>query len=283
MAAGKKANKHRTTTVHIKDSEFRSAVSAARTAYMVKNNGEAPSIEEVNAVCDVPMHRLGRILASDEFNIMMSASGIPWKRVKGLTSEQNYMLLILTNPNEKRSFDQCLRDAGVTWVTYKAWMRQPLFGGIVRQLSQQGLQDWETVANNSLMKKVESGDVRALEFYYRMTGIYDPNATQERDFQGIMAGVIDIIQRNVNDPVALKNIADGIKHLMSGGSSGPAIEASYRQEKDADVVDVSEISGVGVPLDSPEPDDDIPNIIPPLEVKTPVATPVFNVPGKLNI
>jgi hypothetical protein len=236
----KKSNRNRVPEYHIKDSEFRSAVAAARTAYMVRNDGLAPTIEEVNAVCEVPMHRLGRILSSEEFNVLMTASGIPWKRVKGLSTEQNYMLLILSNPQEKRSFEQCLRDAGVTWTTYKSWMRQPLFSGIIKQLSSQALGDHETVANNALMKKVETGDVRALEFYYRMTGIYDPNATQERDMQSVVAGIVDIMQRNIKDPDLLKIIAGEIKTLMSGGRPGAGeISGSYREEQD--IVEADEI------------------------------------------
>lgn len=255
--------------VHIKDEEFRSVCAAARTAYLAK--GSLPTLDEINAVCNVQRGRIAKVMVEPEFVQVMEASGINWRLNKGLTSKQHYVLQVLTNPSDKRAFGDRLRDAGVTYVEYKSWMRQPAFASLIENFATKALGDHLTVAHDSLLKQVEKGNTRALEFYYEMTGVYSRGSQQERDVQAVLTGVIDIIQRNVQDAGILADIASEIKTLMGGPVTTPMALTAFREEmgvEDAFVVsdevpepDYKEAMNDNVIDKKVVP---IPNIIPPV-------------------
>jgi hypothetical protein len=134
----------------------------------------------------------------------------------------------MTNPTDRRSFGDRLKDAGVTYVEYKSWMRQPAFASLIENFASRALGDHLAVAHDSLLKQVEKGNTRALEFYYEMTGVYSRGSQQERDVQAVLTGVIDIIQRNVQDQETLALIADEIKILMGGPVSTPMALTAFR-------------------------------------------------------
>lgn len=221
--------KGRNRQVRIKDEEFRSVCAAARTAWHAK--GGLPTLDEINAVCDVPRGRIAKVLVKSEFIDVMNACGINWKLSKGLTAKQHYVLQVLTNPTDKRAFADRLKDAGVTYVEYKSWMRLPTFVSLIENFAEKTLGDHLTIAHDSLLKQVEKGNVRALEFYYEMTGRYNRGSQQERDLQSVITGVIDIIQRNVTDQAVLANIAEEMKVLMGKPVTNQKLELTdYREE-----------------------------------------------------
>jgi hypothetical protein len=253
--------------VHIKDEEFRSVCSAARSAYLAK--GSLPTLDEINAVCDVPRGRIAKVMVQPEFVQVMEATGINWRLNKGLTAKQHYVLQIMTNPTDKRSFADRLKDAGVTYVEYKSWMRQPAFASLIENFAQRALGDHLTVAHDSLLKQVEKGNTRALEFYYEMTGVYSKGSQQERDVQAVLTGVIDIIHRNVKDPDVLSSIASEIKVLMGGPVSTPMALTAFRDEMGTEEaqwedVEIPTMKQVKDPTGSLVDFEPIPNIIPPV-------------------
>lgn len=255
--------KGRDIQYHIKDEEFRSVCAAARTAYFAA--GRIPTLDEIDAVCDVSTGRIAKVLVKEEFVTVMKASGINWTKNKGLNAKQHYMLMVLTNPNDKRSFEQRLKDGGVTRTEYSAWMRQPAFKSIIEEFAERALGDHMVVAHDSLMKQVEKGNTRAIEFYYAMTGRYSANSQQERDLQAVLTGVIDIIQRNVTDPAVLANIASEMKTLMGAPVRTAGALTAYREEmavEDAHIINDQPVADQ--PFSIPEP---IRNIIPPVAKK----------------
>lgn len=233
----------------IKPYEMSSVCGAVRTWYM--GNKTIPTLEELDAICDISKVRIATVLKSDQFLMAMDETGIPFRKAKGLNGHQHFALMILTDPNDKRPFHERLKQIGVTSTMYRAWLKNPIFASFLTTFMNNALQDHETAAHLSLMNKVDRGDVRALELYYAMTGIYDPQSRQERDIQTVLTAVVEIIQRNVTDQSVLANIAEEIQTLM-GGKRKPALPA-YRSEQVEDAVIIKDEYGEGVVPDPTGP------------------------------
>lgn len=243
------------------DKEFREVVVSARTAYRalgtVKRN---PTIDEIDAVCTVPMHKIAKIISTESFVKAMTACGINWKQSKGLSAKQQYVLAILTDPNNRRTFESRLKMAGVTNGEYQNWMKQPLFASLINNFSEQAITDHMAQVHNSLLNQADKGNMAAITLYYAMTGRYNPQSQTERDINSVLVQVIDIIQRAGLDQDKLELIAGELKALMSGSVKSDQRElTSFRSEREDLEYSESVVNSDNV-VDVEEIEDELPKV-----------------------
>lgn len=200
------------------DREFRAVLTAARTAfYAAQSQHRRPSVEEVDALTrGVSSQRVAKILSSDKFVKEMRKQGIDWIDQKGLTPQQHYALLLITDPSTRKPLDVRLRAAGITMTQYRNWLKNPLFNGMVMQFAEQTIPEHMAQAHNSLLALVDKQNLDAVKFYYAMTGRYNPQSQVERDINSVLVQVVDIIQRAGLDQDKLELIAGELRSLMSG-------------------------------------------------------------------
>jgi hypothetical protein len=217
----------------LRPGELQAVAGAVRTWYI--GNRKVPNLDEIDSICSLPRSRITKVLMHDVFLEAMDEAGIPFRKQKGLTAHQHYALMIMTDPNDKRPHHIRLKETGVTGAQWRAWLKNPIFNSFLETFMENALGDHMNAAHLSLMNKVDKGDVRALELYYAMTGRYSASSQQERDVQAVLAGVIEIIQRNVSDQTILSKIADEMRALVGGKKELTA----YRSEQieEAYVVD----------------------------------------------
>lgn len=162
------------------------------------------------------------ILIDDpDFKHGVLSRGVHWVRVdkKGhstkLSSTQLYALSHVLSPTAAGNLTQRLRQIGVNWAQWQAWMKNPEFAQAVRVISADTMEEMAPHIQTSLIKQAEKGDVSAIKFWYEVTGRYDPNANKAIDVIAVLSGVVEIISKHVTDPAVLSKIGDDIRKLAS--------------------------------------------------------------------
>ena len=217
---------------------FSNVVAAAVMAYQLhnrdpKNRGPAgsktlPTVDEIDAYCRHDKRTVLKVIATDEFMYAMRERGIFWDAKDGLTPEQVYCIGILTDPSNKRDMAGKLRQAGVTYHTYRNWLKQPTFARAIKQVGEDMLGDHMSDVHTALMRSAIDGNMKAVEIYYQMTGRNDPSQKKVEDLQRMVSMLLETIFRHVRDTDTLASITADFEKVMQGKS----IEADLIMDAD---------------------------------------------------
>lgn len=156
------------------------------------------------------------IFKSDVFKAACSYRGIPMSQ-HGLTNKQMLTLRAVTNQLSRYSLDTKLKRLGVTQTEYKAWLRYPPFKKKLKELSENALKEAENSGDVALAQQVTQGRLEAIKYHDLRSGRYDPGRQQVMDVEYVMRQMIEIVQKHVRDPVALRSIG-GELSLLAGAA-----------------------------------------------------------------
>lgn len=203
--------------VDIKSHEFRDATGSALTAFLMNGKRGVPGSKEVLKYCQsgLTLKRLEELMITTEFARKMEELGVPWNDAKGLTARQHMALLVITQPFDGKNFTARLREAGITSHEYRAWMQNPLFAGAVAKMSEETLANAQHLSHEALIKGLNRGDIKAVQYYNEMTGRYNPAKEAALDVKAVLVSVLEIIQRRVKDPETLDLIATDMQMLAA--------------------------------------------------------------------
>lgn len=222
---------------------FSNVVAAATMAYQLHNrdpkNRKAdgtktlPSVQDVARYANHSANQVQKVLASNEFLLAMRERGVYWDARDALAPEQVYALGILTNPADKRDMAGKLKAAGISYQTYRMWLRQPLFARAIRQVGEDMLGDHIADVNTAVVRSAVDGNMKAVEIFNQMTGRFDPNQQQVADLQRMVNLLLETIFRYVTDVGTLRKINEDFEKIMSGKTP----EASLGEIEDAIIVE----------------------------------------------
>jgi hypothetical protein len=194
----------------VKDEFTRKVIGGAATLYV--QNSVFPTAKEIYGLTRVPIKYIVKVLESDVFETAMQERGIP-TRETGLTARQMYALSLLADPHTRKTVPQRLRTAGISMNVYKAWLARPEFADAVHRLAENSLGQHMHSVHESLLREAIKGNMKAIEYYYSMTGRHDTNKQQVIDVMQILAKAVEVIQTYVKDPIALELIANEMKRI----------------------------------------------------------------------
>jgi hypothetical protein len=122
---------------------------------------------------------------------------------------------------DTRSHKKKLQDAGVTTYQYQSWLRNPDFSNYLKERAEGLIGDVQHEALLALVDRVQSGDMKAIEYYHEMTGRFvrdkgNNNSTSNHDLQGMIVRIIEIIVDEVHDQETALRISDRLKGLVTG-------------------------------------------------------------------
>ncbi len=124
------------------------------------------------------------------------------------TPEQVAAISLITNVYDVRSNAAKLASIGVTAEQYNGWMQDQSFKGELQRRAEDILDNIFPDAQAALAKKVSSGNMQALKFYYEITGrAASPEAI---NLKLTVVKLIEAVQKHVKDPVILQAIASEI-------------------------------------------------------------------------
>lgn len=186
--------------------------------------GQLPTDELVIQECEIAPSTLTAYWKSDDFRLALGARGISLNNIKDrktLTYIQLKVANMLMNTLDKRSMREKLKDlkdrdgTDVSVTQVNAWMRQPAFQDHMTQRGKGLFDGAEGTAYRGLVGLVEQGDLRAIQLYFEMRGIYNPRVQHEIKIDVVLIRVVEIISTYVRDPAILDAIAHDIEALVA--------------------------------------------------------------------
>lgn len=211
----------------ISDSVYRRVVAAAELAYtnqrtVVGIGRVLPTPEQIGEICNVQNRLIVKITTSREFKNELARRGIRWtenpKVNSGLTPEQILVLGIVTDPTNRKPFAEKLKSAGISYATYRNWLKNPAFSERVRALGEQMLDENISVVHQRLTNKAAGGDMQAIKLFYEVSGRHDPAKQQTLDIARIIGLVLESLTRRVRDPEILMGVSSDLDVILSGGT-----------------------------------------------------------------
>lgn len=149
-------------------------------------------------------------------------SATPWRKWV-LTEEQLACANVLLDFADTRSRAKKLSELGISTGKYQSWLKDPAFQGYLRDRSEGALQDNQHEAHLALIDRVSTGDINAIKYYNELSGRYVPSRSSNIDINTVLLRVIEVIQRHVQDPVALSSIGTELMSLSDSVNQLPQV------------------------------------------------------------
>jgi hypothetical protein len=178
---------------------FRAVVAATDTAFRMR--GKKPSFDDIRKVLPkVPVKTLALLTNTPEFREAMSYRGIDWEENEGLTTEQQMVLLKLSDPFDKRSLTAKLKDMGIPMPKFQNWQKNPLFSEVLEAQSVAMYKDALPAIRSRLVSEAESGKQWAAEMVLAKTGEWNPRQAELENAQQVVLAMVEAIVKHVADP-----------------------------------------------------------------------------------
>lgn len=187
-----------------------------------EDNNAIPTNEKVSEVTGVSLSTIRSYWENPDFRAALNARGVSFSNTsdsKALTFHQLMVANMLMSTGDPRSLREKLKSIDGVTITpqqVQTWMRQPAFQEHLRKRGEALYEGADHSAYKALVMAMERGDMKAVQLFFEMKGIYNPRVNVEVNVHSVLARVVEIIQINVKDPVTLQNIADGIDSILMG-------------------------------------------------------------------
>jgi hypothetical protein len=241
-----------TTEVEVYDKEHVTLAITFIESHYQLNGGKLPKFEDLKfleAFGYGTKKRITKLLNSEEIYIGLSRRGIAWPRpydpdrtdtLIALSPQQQHCVLIVTDPTRSDNLRKRLELVGISYQTYRNWMKQPAFGNAIRALSEDVLQDNLASVHTSMTAKAMAGDVTAARLVYELSGRHDPSKQQMLDLSRIIGLVLESLTRHVTDPIVLQRLGNDLDIIIAGDTpqiEGPQADFSFVSQ----IVDAVEV------------------------------------------
>lgn len=188
-------------TLSIQGQHVTAAAVHAQLPVSRSKNARVWTVAQVQAVLESEMGR--RALAD---------RGLALHDEQELTYEMVATIRALLDPSA-RTHAQRLKVAGVTATQYQGFLTYPKFRQALQEGTEVALKGGIAQANAALVRNVEKGDLKAIQYIHTLTGYYDPNKQQALDAQQMMQEMMSIIFKRVKDPETLMGLAADLELL----------------------------------------------------------------------
>lgn len=178
----------------------------------------------------------------------MGARGIPFPD-PGEKFSQRQMAAAATMLSyvDRRSDEKKLRDIGVTPREWAGWLQDEEFASYLRDRSEKMAEHSLHEAHLGLIKGMRAGNTASIKLFLEMQGRYAPDQEVQINVRLVLHKFIEVIQKHINDPLTLHNIARDLSNIATQESFGHALGRTIIQGDDAFSQPVRQIES-GVPL-----------------------------------
>lgn len=151
-----------------------------------------------------------------------SRKGLRPRKTQRLDERQIAAIHTLLNTADNRSMQRKLSDLGIAEVTFQGWLKNKKFMEYYRTQAESMLQEGLPAAHVALIQQAAKGNLRAIEFYYKLTGYFTGAESEElMNMKLFIHKIIEIIQKKVDDPEVLKSITGEMLLLVGINDSPP--------------------------------------------------------------
>ncbi len=145
-----------------------------------------------------------------------------------LTPTQLQLANMLMNALDSKSVREKLNICDVTPMQYERWIRQPAFQSYLRKRAEEVFKGADHRAYLALLAAVDRGDLKAIQLFFEMRGIYNPKLDVKFSIDGMLNQVIEAVGRHVS-PEQMELIAQDIEALSAGGAVGQVQSAGVEK------------------------------------------------------
>lgn len=184
-----------------------------------EDNKAVPTNEKIAEATGVSLNTITGYWKNPDFRAALNARGIAFANEsdgKALTYEQLTVANMLMNVQDRRSLREKLKAAeglNVTPAQVAVWMRQPAFQQHLRRRGEALYEGADSSAYMALVKAIDGGDLKAVQLFFEMKGIYTPRQTVDVNVHAILSRVVEIISIHVADPAILQAIAQDLEQI----------------------------------------------------------------------
>lgn len=169
------------------------------------------SVDEVNALFE---DQGPTILIKQKFQEALKKRGL-WDLAKGLDTRQLIALSVTSNILDTRPLRKKLDGIGVDWYEWQAWNDDPKFATERLRMAEDGIRRAQADVLQSMTQAAMTGDPRAVEYFNRLSGRFNPNEQNAVNVRQILSEVVTIIQVVLSDNPDLYNQITGqIQRLL---------------------------------------------------------------------
>lgn len=202
--------------------------------YIEFKSPDFPSPELISADTYIPLSEVLEIMGTSEYTEALVRRGLVVPdgapSAVGLLPEQLAAVAVLLDTTDRRTKAAKLKSLGITTQQYSAWRTQKKFSEYAAARAELLFGSALPDAHATLVSSLERGDVNSAKFYYEMTGRYTPARPSEVNLEIVLLQVLEIITRNITDPVLLTRIGNELTNIIPGQvvpqSSRPALPSS---------------------------------------------------------
>lgn len=137
-----------------------------------------------------------------------------------LSAEQLAAANVLLDFSDSRSQAAKLRSMGIPTTKYNNWLKNPHFARYLRTRAEDLISDTQHEAHTALLRNIQRGNQRSIEYYNEMTGRYNPKAESTMNVTLILVRLVEVIQRHVKDPDVIKAIAAEFNEVLPSAVDG---------------------------------------------------------------
>lgn len=187
---------------------FYTLLSNSYALYLTTGNYDNEALQQRTGLAP---GSISKTLSSPQFKHALRLRGVH-PNATGLTREQDLVLLTLTDPSDGKTLGAKLKACGVSFATYRAWLKQPVFKAQIDAMTGDLLSD-NSQSLVQLEKLVGLGDLGAIKYKHELNGLYDPNRQNNIDVMALMSMMMDIIMRNTSSAAEQQAIASEFKDI----------------------------------------------------------------------
>ncbi len=148
-----------------------------------------------------------------------------------LSQEQMAAILVVLDYTDKRSMYSKFKSLGINSAKWNGWMKNPVFKKYLHSISADNFGDAIHVAQTSLVKSVESGDINAIKYYMQVTGVDGANSQTMENFRIIISKLMEALTVRVADENLLRLISQDFSTILSGGSVDIAAQSAIKHQQ----------------------------------------------------
>lgn len=188
------------------------------------SNGSAPTDSQIIARFGISADELAAFKVNPLVLRSMAARGIPYPNPADKFSQrQMAAAATMLSYTDRRSDEKKLRDIGVTPREWAGWLQDEEFANYLRDRSERMATNSIHEAHLGLIKGMRSGNTASIKLFLEMQGRYNPEQENQINVRLVLHKFIEVIQRYVNDPLTLHNIARDLSSIATEQSFGHAL------------------------------------------------------------
>lgn len=180
-------------------------------------SGQLPTAASVADKLDMKEAAVSAWMSDPIFRYSLKFKGLLETAPEGvLTGPQLMIANMLLNIRDKRSDREKCNEVGITTHKLAVWRRDPVFIKYMNDRAERMFKDAGDAAYTNLLKNIQSGNLKAAQLFFEMTGKYQKSVRHDISIDSILVKMIEILQVRIRDPELLETIAQDFEDMMDG-------------------------------------------------------------------